>query len=344
MFDKDKCELCGECRRQCLYIDYPEGTEAPAMEKLSNGQIDQETEDWLRQCLTCFACNEYCPNDARPFDLILERLEQLGDYVNPDLLPLAEQMFTPRTSFAPKATGPVALSLCTIYASIPWAFSGSLFDHLPQLKGTHFFCHLIYPHLGNESLLRKKLPELLAKYAELEAETIIFAHDDCYAVMTDAVPRHGLELSFKPVHLYEYLRDTLKQRQSEIRPLNMKVAYQRPCASRLTPWKEPCLDEIFDLIGVERVDRRYDRGRSLCCGQDMGGIQSRGPRFPEFKDINLADAAAHGAGAMAYLCPMCLDALGRNARQHDLDNYMVSDLCRLALGETLPEEAYAGFR
>jgi hypothetical protein len=43
---------------------------------------------------------------------------------------------------------------------------------------------------------------------------------------------------------------------------------------------------------------------------------------------------------MGFLCPMCLDALGKPCRDAGLEPYMISDLCRLSLGETLPEEAY----
>jgi Fe-S oxidoreductase len=340
MFDRNKCVLCGQCRDRCLYIDYAPGTGAEEWEKLVNG----EPVSWLHQCITCFACNEYCPNDARPFDLILKRLEERGDYVNPQLLSLAQQMFTPKKPFTPPASCRQALSLCTIYTAIPWAFSGPLFEGLTPLKGTHYFCGLVYPHMGNDALMREGLQPLIDKYASLGAEEIVFAHDDCYTVMTDAVERFGMKLPFKPVHLFEHLRDRLVSRQADIRPLNMKAAYQRPCASRLTPWKEPLLDEIFELIGVIRVDRRYDRENAMCCGQDMGGIQKRGDKFPAYKQENISDARKSGAEAMVYLCPMCLDALGRMAHENGLANYMISDLCRMSLGETLPAEAYALFR
>jgi Fe-S oxidoreductase len=195
--------------------------------------------------------------------------------------------------------------------------------------------------MGNDSLMRERLQPLIDKYARLDAKEIIFAHDDCYTVMTDAVARCGLELPFKPIHLFEYLREQLLVRKADIKPLNLKAAYQRPCASRLTPWKEPLLDEIFDLIGVKRVSRRYDRDNAMCCGQDMGGIQTRGDKFPAFKADNIKDAKAFEAEAMIYLCPLCLDALGKPAAENGLANYMISDLCRLAIGETLPDEAYA---
>lgn len=340
MFDSKKCVLCGQCRDRCLYIDYAPGTGAGEWEKLVNG----EPVSWLHQCITCFACNEYCPNGARPFDLILERLEERGDYVNPDLLSMAQQMFTPKKPFTPPETGKQAISLCTIYTTIPWSFSGPLFEELTLLKGAHYFCNLIYPHMGNDSLMRERLQPLIDKYATLGAEEIIFAHDDCYTVMTDAVKRFGMKLPFRPVHLFEHLRDRLVALKSDIRPLNMKIAYQRPCASRLTPWKEPLLDEIFDLIGAKRVNRRYDRDNAMCCGQDMGGIQKRGEKFPAYKTDNIMDAKAAGAEAMIYLCPLCLDALGGLARENGLSNYMISDLCRLAIGESLPDEAYALYR
>ncbi len=337
MFDKNKCVLCGQCRERCLYIDYAPGSESEEWKKL----INNEPVSWVNQCITCFACNEYCPEGARPFDLIVERMAERGDYVDPELLTMAQHMFTPKKPFTPPETGKEALSLCTIYVSIPWAFSGALFAGMTPLKGTHYFCNLIYPHMGNDSLMRERLQPLIDKYACLGAEKIVFAHDDCYAVMTDAVERFGMTLPFKPVHLFEHLRDRLVEHREKIRPLDMKIAYQRPCASRLTPWKEPLLDEIFDLIGVERVSRRYDRDKAMCCGQDMGGIQKRGDKFPAYKTDNILDAKAAGAEAMVYLCPMCLDALGKMAQENGLANYMISDLCRLAIGESLPEDAYA---
>ncbi len=339
MFDATACDKCGQCLQKCLYIDCQPGSETKEWERLMKG----ESVEWLYQCVTCFACNEICPQNARPFDLILERLEERGDYVNPELVTMAAQMFSPKNEFTPPETGRQALSLCTIYAKVPWAFSGRLFDGLTHLRGTHFFCNLLYPHMGNESRLKDSLQTLIDKYASLDAEEIVFIHDDCYSVMTDEVGKYGLDLPFRPVHLFEYLRDYLTANKADIQPLKMTVAYQRPCASRLTPWKEPFLDEIFELIGVQRVDRHYDRENALCCGQDMGGIQDRGPKFPEYRVANIQDAVKHGAEAMAYLCPMCLDALHKYAIGENIGNYLISDLCRLALGETLPEEAYAAY-
>ena len=331
MFIESKCDFCGDCLAKCRYIDFDRKQGAHEFEKLAKG----EPVDWLKKCVTCFACNEYCPQEARPFDLIVKRMEQMGNYVDPKLLAAIQARFTAKGDFqAPRVKSPV-LALCTIEAVMPLAFQGQLFDGLDVVKGRHFFCNVLFPHLGNESIMREGLKPLVDRYAALGAEEIIFTHDDCYTLMVDAAPQHGIELPFKPVHIFEYLLRYLQNHPDRITPLHMKVAYQRPCASRLSPAKEGLLDDIFTLIGVERVARQYDRLDALCCGQALKGFMQRGEKYPAYQTLNIQDAKDHGARAMAFLCPMCLDALGSFCREADLKTYMISDLCRLALGEDL---------
>ena len=33
---------------------------------------------WLFDCVTYIACNEHCPTNAQPFDLIIEKIEESG--------------------------------------------------------------------------------------------------------------------------------------------------------------------------------------------------------------------------------------------------------------------------
>jgi hypothetical protein len=56
----------------------------------------------------------------------------------------------------------------------------------------------------------------------------------------------------------------------------------------------------------------------------------------EIQQKNLDDAKQAGAKAMTFLCPVCVRGLGSGAAERGLDIYMVSDLCRLALGEKIP--------
>jgi len=193
--------------------------------------------------------------------------------------------------------------------------------------------------MGNESILREGLKPLVDKYAALGAEEIIFAHDDCYALMADAAPQYSVELPFKPVHIFEYLVRYLKSHPDKVKPLHWKVAYQRPCASRLTPGKEALLDEIFHLIGIERVARRYDRENALCCGQALKGFMQRGEsiRLIRRSTFRMPGITLPGSWVFSAPCALTRWASPAGCRSGDLhDQRSVPSV----LGESLPEEAY----
>lgn len=121
--------------------------------------------------------------------------------------------------------------------------------------------------------------------------------------------------------------------QRQVKPLGLKIAYQRPCSSRGTEEKEHWLYELLPLIGCERVQRRYDRPNALCCG-DVYSFRGLTDRAEAAARRNLEDAREHGAQAMIYLCPSCLKLHGRLALEYGLSVYQISELCQLALGET----------
>lgn len=329
MFHVEKCDFCGECLERCPYMNFDRKSGGRALKHLY--QFGEGA--WLNTCVTCFACNEFCTKGARPFDLILEHMEKRGDYVNPKIISAIQERFSPKEPFkTPELKGRI-LSLCTISGNLLYPPGGKLFEGLAMVKGRHFFCNVLYMHLGNGSIVQASLPSLVERYASLNCDEIIFMHDDCYTLMTDLAPQYGVELPFRPIHIFEYLRDKLLELKAIIKPLNWKVAFQRPCASRLTPWKEPLLDEVFHLTGVSRVERTYDRENAICCGQDMKGLVKRGDKFPHYQDENIKDAVRNEAKAMVFLCPMCLDALGERCKKANLIPLMITDLCSLAIGE-----------
>jgi hypothetical protein len=61
-----------------------------------------------------------------------------------------------------------------------------------------------------------------------------------------------------------------------------------------------------------------------------------GARAQEIQARNLDDAKDAGAEAVTFLCPVCVRGLGGGTTERGMDIYMLSDLCRLALGEELP--------
>ena len=74
MFDRSKCDLCGECLVKCQYVDYGLERAKEEIGKLIMG----EPASILKECVTCVACNQYCEKGANPFDLINQMQEETG--------------------------------------------------------------------------------------------------------------------------------------------------------------------------------------------------------------------------------------------------------------------------
>ena len=329
MYDPSLCDNCGECLAKCHYLDFDEKSGGQAILALYNG----EDSPWIISCITCFGCNEYCTRAAMPFDLIVSRMEESGKYLDPALVDMMHGHFSPKGDFAAPEVKGRAISLCTIYSVLPKdCFDGKLFDGLTPLKGRFFFCHILYPHLGNMSLFEKEMPGVIERLAATGADEIIFVHDDCFA-MIQMAQNKGMELPFKATHIIEYLLEYVNENAADVKPLDMKIAYQRPCASRMSPEKEGALDKLFDKIGVTRVARKFDREKALCCGENSGGAIPARAGQEEFQDKNIQDAVDHNASAMVFLCPMCMGALGKKAEEKGLKNIFITDLVKMAVGE-----------
>ena len=118
----------------------------------------------------------------------------------------------------------------------------------------------------------------------------------------------------------------------EVKPLELKVAYQWNCSNRFIPETDKTLDRIFEVIGVERVDREYDRERALCCGAPFVLSKESG-KLEVLQKKNLNDMANSGATHVVFNCPMCYTTLAERVKAKGLTPIMVSELCRMAIGE-----------
>ena len=338
MFHRSKCDFCGECLARCHYINFKPESTGNEFKNLVEGK----NVTWLKDCVTCIACNEYCPKGARPFDLILRRLEESGDFTDPVLIAEMAERFKPEGELRPVNKQDRVISICVMQGNMPWAIQGQLFENIPILKGKHYFCNVLFAHMGNESIIKTRIQKMVDNLAKSGAKEIVFVHDDCFGLLKSVAPEYGVKLPFRAVHLFEYLWDYLNKHKNQIKKLNMKIAYQRPCASRYTPEKDSLLEEIFDLTGIQHMKRQYDGINALCCGAEVAGpglkLFPRGKDYEKFREKNVQDAKDSGAESMVYLCPMCFATLNRKVREAGMNNYMISDICRLALGETLPEE------
>ena len=222
------------------------------------------------------------------------------------------------------------MSVCVFEKTDGHLIQGELYD-LPRVGGKPYFCWILFSHMGATSVQARHAQTLVHRLALTGAREVVCFHDDCYAMLAKLAPAYGIEVPFRPIHLAEYLVTYLRANQDRIQPLDLSLAYQRPCASRHTPEKEHFIDELFDLVGCRRVQRAYDRTEALCCAGTMLMLGQDDPRSAQEK--NIQDAVHSGAQALVCLCPVCMHMLAGVANEHNLPLVFLGDMARMALGE-----------
>lgn len=329
--DPALCRECPttDCLTRCQYL----GLDPETAKKEKMKMIAGEDSLVLHRCATCYGCEEYCPHHNHPFYLIVKLQEDRG------IKPAPEEFTNDQVKiFAPREEVKVAriegrpLSMCLFPKLRDSRITGSIFEGTSVLMGRNFFCNLVYLHYGLNSLILERAEKTIENFARHNIDELICYHDECYALYASYAPAYGLKVPFRPVHLFEFLYRRLLENPGGIKKLGLKVAYQRPCSTRLTPEKDHYLDKIFDLIGVERVIREYDGESPLCCGA-VFRAHGKGELADDVQARNIGDMVRSGAGACVFNCPMCYMILSGAVAQKGIRPVLISDLCRLALGE-----------
>ena len=330
MFHSEKCDECGDCLTQCHYVDYSQEQAIQEIRALKDGNDT----DILKECITCMACNEYCTKGANPYDLIVQLQEkknikpvpeEKADFIEHALTRVTNELVEGEPD------KPV-LNLCVMeHAYPPNMTEGKLFEKLTKIKGSDYFSRIVYLHTGMESRVREHAQSYIDNLAHLNKKEIIFVHDDCYTMAAKKASEYGIAVPFKPISITEYMVSYLKKNNGVITSLKKRIAYQRPCIARYIPEQEHFLDVFFDLVGVERIARRYDRKTALCCGI---GLRDTDPeRASRILQRNLNDALDNGAEAMVFSCPSCFWFMSQPCEERGLASIFITNLCRMALGE-----------
>ncbi len=325
MFKEDLCTLCGICLENCQWQNYTIEEAIELKKELNNGKVNSAVKD----CITCYGCNERCPNDANPFDLIAKIQEENNVHVSSENLKALEA----RYFFDKEMTGypeeEIVMTTCVFGKSDPHLIKGELYN-LPKVNGKPFFCWVLFSHSNGISIQEKHAKEFVNRLALTGAREVVCFHDDCYSLLTKLAPEYGIEVPFKPVHLSEYLVRYLKK-SGKFKKLNIEIAYQRPCASRHTPEKEHFVDELFELTGVKRINREYDGVNALCCAGSKFLLGIGDPKEDQVR--NFEDIKKSGVKALVCLCPVCMHTFDATAKEFGIELIFISDIVRMALGE-----------
>lgn len=331
-FDKTKCSDCKpvSCLVKCQYMDLDIDKARIEWQKIVNG----EDSFVLEACTTCYACEEYCPLGNHPFYLIVERQEEKGILPSPrPIITMWINQCEPVGRFMVGMVQEKALSFCFLPA-FNLLVRGKLFEDIAwsSIFGQEFFCNAVYLHYARMSVIKERLPRIIENIEKQGIKELVCLHDECYGTFTSLAPAYGIEVPFKPIHYYEYLYDKLKEYKDVIKQLNVKVAYQRNCSVRLAPDTDHFVDDIFGLIGVDRVEREYDRENALCCAEVIR--MAKGYELADdLQKRNIDDMVKAGADHCVFNCPACWDSLAEKVARRGIKPIHMIEICKLAIGE-----------
>ncbi|TFF86841.1 MAG: (Fe-S)-binding protein [Promethearchaeota archaeon] len=362
-FREDLCNLCGICLHKCPVLRLPIDEAKKEMQNLIEGR---DAKHVLYACTTCFSCNLYCPQQANPYQLILERWNDL----------YRKRGAPPLYRFVVPTMDSNIWQMLNIFLSnrerrwiYKWMHTIPKPGDVPLLVGnyTHLFPFII----GGSKILNHFTPvdridqweggaylyqggylDVVKKISESTKQDFNSWGVDKVAATLDAV-----EYIFKNVHPNEmgvihnqnfinfnqWLLESIKSNSIQIeQKLNLLVTVHDNCYSKASNgayWDPP--REILALCGCKIVEMKHNRKDSLCCGFGAGAswkknisivfdIISEGMK--KFKE-----AEETGAEALITYCGGCLYLLWatKELLRSKIKLYHIIEICRIAMGEKL---------
>ncbi|HEY0088138.1 MAG TPA: hypothetical protein VGB37_04800, partial [Candidatus Lokiarchaeia archaeon] len=206
MFDNSNCLKCQniDCFTRCQWIDIDLKTAKEEFNKMISGKESFI----LKECVTCFGCEEYCPYSSHPFDLISQLQEKYNSIsIDPTFLENAINKNKPHEEFIIKDLDPnkPILNKCIFGKSHTKNLESKLFQGLQFVGGIDYYCNFVYHHYGKESITKERAAILLKKIEKQGIKEMICFHDECYQLYTKQFPKYNLEVNFKVISLFEYI-------------------------------------------------------------------------------------------------------------------------------------------
>ncbi len=327
-FLAERCTRCGECFARCPYMDIGPQEAADEIGRLIAGE---PTRYVMQKCVSCAACDAFCPEGARPYSLVLARwdrryretgLPARAAYMLPytrsnyrqdmvagmdarerELLarwraePEAEEMLYPGCNIL---TLPRLLDLPAL-ASLPVAGDWSL------------CCGEPYYRLGAFEMMEKIAAALTAYFAGRKIRKMVFVCPACLNMFRTILPeRFGARFSFECEYLAPWLMRRLDSGALQVtRPLGRTVTIHDSCHGRtLGPEIMEPTRELLRRLGLAIVNPQRHHEDGICCGIAAGCNRQMPQDIVRVGKRALKEGLDTGLAEMAVYCTGCFLHLG----------------------------------
>ena len=257
--------------------------------RLLNGQ---ETERVLSECTFCFNCNHYCPQNLRPYALIMERAVErhrgsgkgLPPYVDYLLMgkterglfediyaseSAEEQVILDRWERIPPKS-PEVLFIGCMGREIPSGTEhSSVLGALPKYAPRHACCGELAYRYGDYQTFSETVERTYEMLAGLDTERLVCYCGSCANYLGNIWPNyHGVKLPFEVVSVWEWLWEKVRKGEIQVeRPIERKVVLSDSCyGSELGDGFFDAVRGLHEAVGMTVVELENNRFDNLTCG------------------------------------------------------------------------------
>jgi Fe-S oxidoreductase len=363
-FNKDRCDLCGLCLQLCPVMELPPDDAKKEFRALIEGKESHFT---LRMCNSCMSCNLYCPLQANPYQLILERWNDLykqrgapplyrfvcpteepniWQLINIFLSDTEKEWISEWMNYTPKPDDTVFL-IGNYTHLFPFIVGGSSLldyfkpiDRIDQWEGGAYLYQGGYLDLVREIARRSK-----SDFDGWDVKNIVIPTDAVHHLFSEVHPKEmGVIHNRNFVPFHEWLLEKTNSGEISLSkaPLNIAVTVHDNCYSKVHGgryWDVP--RKILEQCGCEITEMAHIKKDALCCGFGAGASWVRNISIP-FDIISegakkFKEAEETRAEALVSYCSGCIYLLwaARELLESKIDVYHIIEVVRMAIGEEL---------
>jgi len=337
-FRQDQCRLCGRCLQACPVLELPE--QAAVAEKKRLLSSSPEASLALRYCVTCNICDRVCPQNAAPYELVLECFDRRA---NDRGLPYIAKMVLPdEPENIWSALRPL---MSRRERDLLTAWDKALEENHEQLILTGFYTNLVpfladlgvirdlgLPIAGSEGLWgcggdtnkmgligqTEAVVTLIDRVFQKMAPARVYCFMEAEAAMlTEILPRYyGACFDFEALPLDDLILSRLRSGDIGIsKPLGLTVTVHDNCMSRYFNGRpQQVIREILAKTGCHIREMAHNREKALCCGwaatiptlyTGSGNPFATMAYLLYSLNRRLTEAERTGAEALVTGCPAC---------------------------------------
>ncbi|VUT24942.1 MAG: Fe-S oxidoreductase [Candidatus Methanolliviera sp. GoM_oil] len=331
-FDRERCDLCGECLENCQYMDF---THDEAVEEMKNLIAGKESKVY-DGCISCYACNTFCPNDCHPYELILkgwyDRYRKKGLPVRARwLMPLPYPPENFRSYLVPKMPEDERALLrkweaqsksldheemfytgCNLLA-LPYLADTKIFRDLPIFGRWDLCCGEMYFRGGVYAPVKEQARKLTEYFAGSKIKRLYFICPAGLNMFKNVLPKQfGAEFDFECEYIGDWILDRMKSGKIKVeKKLDIDATVHDSCQTRVLG--SSVMDtnrELLERMGVNVVEMEHNREKGYCCGCAAGLNDHRLSDMALTSIKAMKEMKATGASEAAIFCTGCYVTFG----------------------------------